>query len=335
MVELHERDAPGARGASVRVCAAELPVTRVESLCREHVEIELDAGDFPPSEPGQFLGLLCRRERTNDGIEIEWQAGRFPSLHGLAWGPRDAYLRRPFSIADRWTTADGASRLVVISRTIGPGTAWLEHLRPGEKLNVTGPLGRGFRVPDGPRALVLAGGGVGIPPLLYLSRELWAAGRRDVTVIFGALRRDLLPIRLTGEPRADGTPARCAGLPGGAAFGAIVTTDDGSVGFRGRVVDGLAVWRARRPDVPATVFACGPEGMLRGIAGLAAELRLECQLCVERHMGCGMGTCLSCVVRVRDASRPGGWRWALSCTEGPVFDARELVDYAPPDRSEP
>jgi dihydroorotate dehydrogenase electron transfer subunit len=67
--------------------------------------------------------------------------------------------------------------------------------------------------------------------------------------------------------------------------------------------------------------------MLKAVAQLTRELGLPCQLCVERNMGCGVGTCLSCVVRRRDARRPEGWSWALACTDGPVFERDELLDY--------
>jgi dihydroorotate dehydrogenase electron transfer subunit len=68
--------------------------------------------------------------------------------------------------------------------------------------------------------------------------------------------------------------------------------------------------------------------MLRAVARLTAQLGLQCQLCVERNMGCGIGACLSCVVRVRDAQREAGWRWALACVDGPVFPRDELLDYS-------
>jgi dihydroorotate dehydrogenase electron transfer subunit len=109
-----------------------------------------------------------------------------------------------------------------------------------------------------------------------------------------------------------------------------MATDDGSVGWRGSAVDALRAWHARhgRGDRPAAVFTCGPEAMLKAVARTTRALGLSCQLCIERKMGCGLGTCLSCVVRVRDTSQAMGWRWALACQDGPVFDRDDLLDYA-------
>lgn len=242
---------------------------------------------------------------------------------------RQPFLRRPFSIADRWTDDDGSQHLVVISRAIGVGTGWLDRLRPGQVLNLSGPFGRPFCVPQRGTSLVLVGGGVGIPPLLYLARRLQELGHEDVTVIFGATTRNLFPVPLTEEPRADGTPMCCVRLPGNAPYAAAVTTDDGSFGLRGVVTDALAVWERSRQSQRSstTVFACGPEGMLRAVAGRTREHGFACQLCIERTMGCGFGTCLSCVTRVRDPSRDPGWRWALTCSDGPVFERDALFDY--------
>lgn len=220
--------------------------------------------------------------------------------------------------------------LTVISRTVGPGTRWLEQLRPGDAVDTTGPLGRGFRIPPADVPVLLVGGGVGIPPLLYLARRLHELERRNVAAIFGVTQRNLLPIPLAAEPQCDGTPSLCYAWAGGASFALTVTSDDGSIGLRGVVTDALDVlWQAgRRHDRPAGVLACGPDGMLRAVARWTRAAGLGCQLCIERPMGCGLGTCLSCCVRTRDAAIPAGWCWRLACTDGPVFDRDDLLDYS-------
>lgn len=311
------------------MCTAIAQIAEASHICREHVRVELTLPRFPPSHPGQFLQVLCREPPSTGYADACWPESGFPTLRGLAWPPRSAYLRRPFSIADHWLDEAGQARLAIISRAIGPGTTWLDGLARGADLNITGPLGQGFRIPAEDRALLLVGGGVGIPPMIYLSRRLAEVGRTDVTVIFGAMSRELLAVALRSEPGEAGDPRPCLALPGGAArYGAIVTTDDGSCGLRGFATDGLARWRERNRGRPATVFACGPDAMLRAVAGVCRASDMGCQLCVERNMGCGLGTCLSCIVRVRDPGRPQGWRWALSCGEGPVFDVEQLWDYA-------
>lgn len=303
-----------------RVCAVDTRVVQVSHPCTDHVAIELAVAEFPPSQPGQFLQLRCDADTAGD-----WPgegARNFAESRGT-------YLRRPFSLADHWVDDAGTAHLHVISRAVGLATRWLDRLRHGDTLNVTGPLGVPFHIPDPSTRLLLIGGGVGIPPLLYLSRVLHARGYRDVTVIFGVLRADFLPVGLRGTPSRDGTPTPCLELPGGAAYPAIVTTDDGSMGLAGRVTDAVDHWRAAQTRPAATLaLACGPDPMLHAVARQTRAAGIDCQLCIERTMGCGLGTCLSCVVKVREPQRPSGWRWALSCTEGPVFDRDRLLDYA-------
>lgn len=314
-----------------RSAAVEARVASVAGLCRGHVAIELVAPALPASQPGQFLQLRCCEAFEVGARVAMWSEDGFPSLAGPDWREPRAFLRRPFSIADRWDDNEH-THVVVISRTIGAGTRWLARLRPGERVNLIGPLGQGFKIPGPDTPVVLAGGGVGIPPLLYLARRLRESRHRDVTVVFGATTRDLLPVSLVDEPAGDGTPRTCATLPGGAEFPVIITSDDGSVGVRGRVTDGIELWQARRARAKrrGVVLACGPEPMLQSVAELTRRLGLDCQLCIERRMGCGLGTCQSCVVRAREPA--GGWRWALTCADGPVFDRDDLLDYETPAR---
>ncbi|RMF78235.1 MAG: hypothetical protein D6744_10325 [Planctomycetota bacterium] len=293
-----------------RVCAIRGRVTHHERVCSEHVALSVDVGRFPPSQPGQFLQILCREDDAGVGR---------------------AFLRRPFSIADHVTDDAGRSTLRIISRRVGVGTAWLDRRRAGDALDVSGPFGHGFELPKSDAPIVLVGGGVGIPPLLYLCRVLASEGRANAYALFGATSRNLLPIKLSAEPDRNGRPIPCAHLPGDAAVPVAVTSDDGTCGMRGRVTDALERWYGEtRPPQDALVCACGPESMLRAVAALSRRWRLRCQLCIERTMACGMGTCLSCVVRRRDADRPEGWRWALACTEGPVFSRDDLPDYDAP-----
>lgn len=314
------------------VCGALSRVVDVRAICREHVSIEVALSGFPPSHPGQFLQLLCHEERESRTLVHEWSLGRAPRLSSEEWFGHQAYLRRPFSIADRWEQDGEWTRLMVISRKVGPATAWLERLRPGDTLNLSGPFGRGFTIPDPRVPLVLAGGGVGIPPLLYLARVLSESQKHDVTMILGATTRELLPVPVVAEPARDGQVTRCVELAGAVRPAAIVTTDDGTMGLHGYVTDGLRHWhktrreRGKRP----LVLACGPQAMLHAVAQLTRELEMDCQLCIEKPMGCGLGTCLSCIVRVRDASGPAGWRWALVCCEGPVFERDALIEFQEP-----
>ena len=297
-----------------------------DAICHEHVALTLCVPDFTESQPGQFVQVLCAPVKDASQTRARRSGECSSAGSSEQVGEPAAFLRRPFSIADSWLD-DGVRHVLLISRCVGPGTAWLERLHTGDAVDITGPLGNGFKIPSLGPPIVLMGGGVGIPPLLYLARVLHDYGHEDVTVIFGATRSDLLPMQLLTEPDRGGAPLVCAALRGDAAYPTAITTDDGSRGLRGVVTDALRIWHSTR-RLPASsvalVFACGPEPMLRAVTVETRKLNLQCQLCIERHMGCGLGTCLSCVVRVRDGNRAEGWRWGLTCTDGPVFDRDAL-----------
>lgn len=311
--------------------AVDATVTERVAPCDEHVRITVTVDSFPESQPGQFLQLDCADHEQQPAQPQPWTEGSFPVLGAAFSEGSEPLLRRPFSIADRIDTPQGVE-LTIISRAIGPGTRWLDQLNRGDTLNFSGPLGTGYQLPEAKstRSVILIGGGVGIPPLLYTARILAQRGIRDVTCIFGALAGRLLPVPQFAQPASDGESVPCLVLPGDPRFPSIVTTDDGTLGLHGRVTDGLAQLVDRRPDLhDPLVLACGPEPMLAAIAHQTRKLDLACQLCIEKMMGCGLGTCLSCVVKLVDEHAESGWRWGLSCTEGPCFERDLLVEFLP------
>ncbi|MCG3127689.1 MAG: Dihydroorotate dehydrogenase B (NAD(+)), electron transfer subunit [Phycisphaerae bacterium] len=320
--------------AAASRCALPARVWENRSVGRDHFHLELAVDGLPTSRAGQFVQIRCADFADAGPRSTPWLSGDWPCVTDCDFGAPTAYLRRPFSVADRWRDAEGVDHILIIHHAIGPGTRWLSALAPGATVDLTGPLGRPFDLPAPDRPALLVGGGVGIPPLLYLARELAAEGRREVLLVIGARSRDLLPIELCAPPSNDATPTPCAVLPSCPAHRAVVTTDDGSAGLHGRVTDGLRACLDRQPS--AEVLACGPEPMLRGVAAMARERSVPCQLCIERMMGCGLGTCLSCAVKVRDERCAAGWRFALSCQEGPVFRAENLlINSAAPPRCQP
>lgn len=203
------------------------------------------------------------------------------------------FLPRPFSIG--WRGPDG--RIGLLVREFGGGTRRLCALRPGESALLLGPLGRPFSIPDD-RTLVCVAGGVGLAPFLFLVPE--------------ALRREADVRLLYGERSSDRVfdPDLIEQLTG---LRAEVFTEDGSGGRPGLVLDGIDV--ANRP----ALYGCGPTPMLRALERLADAAELDLEVAVEEHMGCGIGTCQGCVVMAADG------RWIKSCTEGPVFERRELA----------
>lgn len=275
-------------------------------LCREHFEITLSVENFPSARPGQFIQVLCRPPDAPHTVELG-----------------GGFLRRPFSIAGL-TRSGRETRLEIVGRVVGSGTTWLSERSVGETVGVLGPLGRPFSVPADQSSAILIAGGVGMPPIRWLAEHFRGRGM-DCVAIVGARTRDLLPVGSVGVPSTDGTPVMCVDAFARHDIPTTVTTDDGSCGLRGRTTDALAgLFKNHSSPDAIRVTACGPSAMLQAVGRMCIERGASCELALERVMGCGMGTCQSCAVRVKDASAEAGWRYALCCCEGPVFEARQL-----------
>ena len=169
----------------------------------------------------------------------------------------------------------------------------------GGTVDIVGPLGKPFPLPNEPVPCVLVGGGYGSAPLFWLAEQLAAKGCH-VEMVLGAASED----RLFGVVEARR-----------AADGLTVTTDDGSVGTRGWVSDVLP--QVIRLSQAGVVYGCGPMGMLRSITEVAAAQGVVAQVAVEESMACGVGVCMTCVMPVTGPD--GTTRMVRSCVEGPVF----------------
>ena len=296
-------------------------------LCQDHYLLVLELEGFPPSRAGQFVNVQCGRVRGDRITEVDWPEGGRPRLSQPELAGTQPLLRRPFSLAGRRDTPQGGARLELIHRVVGVGTAWLAEAAVGTELTVLGPLGNGFDAPGAEPVAAVVGGGVGIPPLMYLAEALAAAGRQ-VVAFAGAQTARLLPLT-TDEaepPSQAGWPSLCAAEFARCGAATVVATDDGSLGVAGFVHQPLLRWMDDRKTPPAdlAVYACGPEPMLKAVAQGCLARGVRCQLALERHMGCGLGTCQSCIVKVK-ADTAEGWRYKLACKDGPVFDAEELM----------
>lgn len=221
------------------------------------------------------------------------QPGQF--VHLRISRSADFILRRPFSVH----RARGG-RLEILYQVVGRGTRVLEDARPGDVMDVLGPIGHGWVIPEGiSRALVVAGG-LGAAPMGMLVEQL---AERGVQVTFAQ-----------GAPSAGRLLAR--ELFDSLCRRSVVATDDGSAGTCGFVTVLSAEQLEReRPDV---VYVCGPEPMQRIVAEQCAAADVPCQVSLERLMACGIGACLSCVVLTRDGQK-------RACVDGPVFDATDVV----------
>jgi len=213
-------------------------------------------------------------------------------------------LRRPFSIL---TVDPGGETFRLFLKTIGAGTRALAALAPGDLAQCLGPLGRPFTAPPPGHEALLIAGGYGIAPFHLFCEELLRAGGR-ARVFYGGRTAADLQVR---EPFA------AMGVP------LVPTTDDGSLGHHGRVTEAVERYLDSQ-TAPVALYACGPDPMLHAVARLAARRGLPAQVSLDPWMGCGVGTCLGCVVWMQSAAeeRP---HYRCACTEGPVFDAREVV----------
>ena len=199
-------------------------------------------------------------------------------------------LRRPISVCD---ASDNVLRLVY--QVKGDGTERMSRMQSGT-VDVLVPLGNGFTVqPD--KRYCLIGGGIGVPPMLYTAKQC-----HDPLIITGFRHRSL--VILQDDFAALGETLLC--------------TDDGSAGTKGFVTDLL---RERIGEVDE-VCACGPTPMLKAIAAVCKEFGKPCQISLEERMGCGVGACLVCAVKVR---KNGGEVMQHVCKNGPVFNAEEVL----------
>jgi dihydroorotate dehydrogenase electron transfer subunit len=320
-------------------------ITRIVAnrpLCREHFSLKLNAPGFPPTDPGNFVQVLCRdpakRFADPDGADaVSPDPDSLSPAKARSQFP--ALLRRPFSLAGA-RSVDGGQELEIIHRVVGSGTAWMAQRKIGDQVSIIGPLGNRFDPPrvdaDPGSGAILMGGGVGLPPILYLARRLGThPSARARTIAFcGAASRDLIPMQVRDDDSLspdDIAPANVAefaelGIP------TVLCTDDGSFGFRGYVTQAVEKYlqSPRRRALPnlarPTLYSCGPEPMLKAAADIARRHDLPCQIAVERAMACGLGTCQSCVIRVADPSRrtERDWSYKLTCTDGPIFAANVL-----------
>ncbi len=219
--------------------------------------------------PGQFLSLYCR-----DGARL---------------------LPRPISLCE---IRRETGQLRLVYRKVGKGTEEFSKLTAGDTLDVLGPLGNGFPLEHAGRALIV-GGGIGVPPLLELARQLPS----EKTLVMGYRSQTYLEDELR------------------AAAPLCIATEDGSRGTKGNVLDAIRE-NALTADV---LYACGPLPMLRALKQYAEEEGLEAWLSLEEKMACGIGACLACVCSSTEKDEHSQVKNKRICAEGPVFNAREVV----------
>ncbi len=235
----------------------------------------------------QVFSLRLQTEK----IAKEAVPGQFVSVYTHDSG---RLLPRPISICE----ADESSGILrLVFRIAGKGTEDFSLLKKGERVNIVGPLGNGFplEASEGKRAFLI-GGGIGIPPMVELSRKV-KGGKK---AILGFRDEQFLVEDFDCET--------------------VIATEDGSAGTKGNVIDAI-----RANDLHADViYACGPTPMLRALKAYAESEEIECYLSLEEKMACGIGACLSCVCRSKDVDEHSQVKNKRVCTEGPVFRSTDI-----------
>ncbi|MDP3787496.1 MAG: dihydroorotate dehydrogenase electron transfer subunit [Candidatus Omnitrophota bacterium] len=229
------------------------------------------------AKPGQFLTVRC----------------------GDVTSP---LLRRPFGFH-----RINDSGFQVLYEVVGKGTRLLSELKPGNKVDVLGPLGNGFTVPGKTKDVIIVAGGIGVAPLVALAEKIVNSPQsivhRKPLVLLGArTRNDILCVREFRKLECE----------------IKVSTDDGSQGFKGGVTDLLEDLLSSIDYRLSTIYACGPEAMLKEIAAIARKRKSEAYASLEGNIACGVGACLGCAIETRSG-------YKLVCEDGPVFNLNEVV----------
>jgi len=253
----------------------EVEIIENKSIAQGFYKMRLDSKYLAKnSKPGQFVEIKC----SDDG---------------------EVLLRRPFGVHRIWNGG-----IEVLYEVIGKGTELLSRKKPGEMLDIIGPLGNGFFVRwstvRSPRSTILIAGGVGVAPLVALAQDL-IKKKSKVIVIIGAKTGS--HILCEKELKELGCEIKIA-------------TEDGSRGHKGLATD---ILRNTKHETRTTIYACGPAAMLKTVAKIAEAKRVPCQVSMEERMACGVGVCLGCPVKIKS----GGYK--MVCKDGPVFDAKEVV----------
>ncbi|MGE5473768.1 MAG: dihydroorotate dehydrogenase electron transfer subunit [Ignavibacteriales bacterium] len=224
--------------------------------------------------PGQFVDIKC-----SEGI--------------------NTILRRPISISNTIPELDSVEFIMQVR---GNATSVFSKSKPGDDIDVIGPLGKGFTINPNVKKPILLGGGIGIFPMYFLGKKI---NNHQTKIVLGFRNKDLVIME-----------DEFASLP----CSLYITTDDGSYGQKGFVTDVLeSEIKASNVDM---IYACGPLPMLKRVKDISAKAGIPCELSVEERMGCGVGACLGCAIKLVDGQ---DWRFGHVCKDGPVFKAEEII----------
>lgn len=219
----------------------------------------------------------------------------------------DPLLRRPMGIY-KTSNTDDAFCLEILYQVVGKGTSIMSEKVKGEHIDLLGPFGNGFKIQTVIKEAVFVAGGVGIAPLVMVAEKMAreTPGLKIYLFIGGKSKKDILCIEDFKNMDTE----------------IYVTTEDGSLGSSGLVTDPLKEFINNKSGDQTSLFACGPYRMLKSVSNIAINKNVPCQVSLDRRMACGFGVCLGCVIKVNsENSNP----YKNVCTDGPVFDAKEVA----------
>lgn len=220
--------------------------------------------------------------------------GQFVALYS---NDKSRMLPRPISICE---IDKENNRLRLVYRVVGKGTEEFSTYQAGNRIEILGPLGNGFPMEEAKgRKAIIVGGGIGVPPMLELAKQLDAQKKY---IVCGY--RDLLFLDKELEENGEFYPA----------------TENGSVGIKGTVIDAI---KENKIDADV-IYACGPMPMLKALKEYAKENNMQAWISLEERMACGIGACLGCVCKTTQKDEHTNVNNARICKEGPVFNAKEV-----------
>lgn len=243
-------------------------------------------------------GIFDLTLQTKD-IAAAAKAGQFVSVYS---NDPSKLLPRPISLCGI-DKEKGLIRLVYRVTGEGTGTEEFSKLKEGDSVKILGPLGNGFTVEEGKTAFLI-GGGIGVPPMLQLAKDINAAGNVPKMQIIMGYRDENTFLLDEFKEQAE----------------SFVSSDNGAVGTKGTVVDAIKA-NGLKADV---IYACGPTPMLRALRDYADENGMTCYISMEERMACGIGACLACVCKTKEKDHHTNVNNKRICKEGPVFNAKEV-----------
>ena len=237
----------------------------------------------------------------------------------------DTLLRRPLSYL-RSSKEDGTVEFMY--KTVGHGLESLSQLKKGDEIKIMGPIGNGFAIPSGKKSAILIGGGVGIPPVLFMGEEIKKInGGIDLVAFFGSeipfpfetCDSDLVMPGLDFSVNKTINDMEKLGIP--CRLSSLAGYEGCHLGYVTELAKSFIETLSDGEKTETIIYACGPESMLKAVAKLAKDDQLDCVLSLEEYMACAIGGCAGCTVKVLE---DGHERMKRVCVDGPVFDAEQL-----------